>query len=284
MASPVRTQASSGSSRTSGAPTKASLTPETAGAPMRFHFNPQKVQLSKSSKTEGSRGVITNQFEDAVKAVGNLTITLSECHFTGTTTKACCDRLVAWATPVAVPGTGRGATGGTSPMRSSASSGTRSLTGGSAMQSASTTRTPAAPLGYQGAGTTYKLPILLFSWGGGGGSAGLSYKVVLEKVDIHFERFSSTGAPVWAKVNLTLKEWEDAPLSTNPTSGGQPGRTKHVVTAGDSIVRIANQSYGTPNAWRVVADVNGLDDPLRVRPGRLLDLPGPTELEDWSES
>jgi nucleoid-associated protein YgaU len=205
-------------------------------------------------------------------------------HFVGYLTKSTCDQLISWTTPVPVPAlAARGsvaaasyASGSAPSMRSMAGSLTGGLAG--AMASMASTRTPTAASTFAGRGTVYKLPLLLFSWGGGGGPIGLSYKVTIEKVDIHYERFNEFGVPVWAKINMTLKEFVDAPPLTNPTSGGPAGRTKHVVTAGENIVRIANTSYGSPAAWRAVAEANGLDDPLRIKPGRLLDLPGPDEL------
>ncbi len=263
----------------SGAPIRASLVPMALGMPVFFQFNPQKVTVGKRASTEGGRGMITNSFEDAVKAVGNFTIKMSDVNFAGYLTKSTCDQLIHWATPMPVPGTGVGAAvaalGG--PSMPSLSGGIGGLAG--SMASAVTTRSPTVSGTYAGMGTIYKLPVLLFNWGGGGGPIGLSYKVVLEKVDIVYERFNAYGVPVWAKVGMDLKEYAEELPPTNPTSGGPPGRTRHVVTAGETVVRIANQSYGTPLAWRAVAEANGLDDPLRVKPGVLLDLPGVSELE-----
>ena len=266
-----------------GPSTRASLVAATGGGSLQFHFNPEKVTVSKKASTEGARGLITNSFEDAVKAVGNLSIKLSDVHFTGTTTKTLCDLLIRWTTPAPVAGRGaggaarapRGATGATG-------GGLRGAVGGTTT-STSTTRTPSAARVGAPAGVIYKLPLLMFNWGGGGGSRGLSYRVVLEKVDISYRRFDPTGAPVWATVGMDLKEYAEDLPPTNPSSGGEGGRTKHLVTAGDNIVRIANDGYGTPHAWRVIAEVNRIDDPLRIKPGRILDLPGLTELPEAEE-
>jgi nucleoid-associated protein YgaU len=133
--------------------------------------------------------------------------------------------------------------------------------------------------GMLGMRTQYKLPVLLFSWGVGG-VLGISYKVTLEEVSITYERFNSAGIPIFATASLTMKEYSEPLPYTNPSSGGLPGRTRYVVTAGENVVRIANQAYGTPTAWRAVAEANDLDDPLRVRPGTVLYLPGPGELSE----
>jgi hypothetical protein len=57
-----------------------------------------------------------------------------------------------------------------------------------------------------------------------------------------------------------------------------PGRSQHLLAEGENVIGVATAKYGTPHAWRAVADANGLDDPLRVRSGRMLHLPGPSEL------
>jgi nucleoid-associated protein YgaU len=67
-------------------------------------------------------------------------------------------------------------------------------------------------------------------------------------------------------------------LPTNPTSGGLPGRKRHIVGHGESLPLIAAQTYGHPGLWRAVAHANGIDDPFRMTPGRVLFLPSVSEL------
>jgi hypothetical protein len=69
-----------------------------------------------------------------------------------------------------------------------------------------------------------------------------------------------------------------AMLPTNPTSGGAPGRRSHIVTAGENLQTIATSNFGAPRHWRSLADTNGVDDPLRVQPGRHLYLPNIEEM------
>jgi nucleoid-associated protein YgaU len=64
----------------------------------------------------------------------------------------------------------------------------------------------------------------------------------------------------------------------NPTSGGQPGRRTHTVGQGETLQSIATANYGTPALWRRIAEVNGIDDPTRVRPGTTVYLPNGDEL------
>ena len=43
--------------------------------------------------------------------------------------------------------------------------------------------------------------------------------------------------------------------------------------AGDTLAGIAYAEYGNPNLWRAVAELNHIDDPMRLRPGQRLMLP-----------
>jgi len=119
-----------------------------------------------------------------------------------------------------------------------------------------------------------KLPVLIFTWGP------FLMECVLISVKVGYERFDMSGEPTRGKVGLSLKEEPSllALLPTNPTSGGPPGRKRHVVTQGESLPLIAARAYGHPGLWRAVADANGIDDPFRMTTGRVPMLPGVTEL------
>ncbi len=88
--------------------------------------------------------------------------------------------------------------------------------------------------------------------------------------------FSATGVPLRARVQVTLRQYEqdDAFGPQNPTSGTPWPHTVHRVSPGETLDRIAAQHYADPTAWRVIADANQIHDPLSVRPGILLAIPG----------
>lgn len=119
-----------------------------------------------------------------------------------------------------------------------------------------------------------KLPQLMFLWGP------FVMDCTMSSVTVNYVRFSSAGAPTRAKISLDLTEVVSVMgmLPTNPTSGGLPGRQAHVVTEGENLQLIAARTYGSPGAWRSVAECNGIDDPFRVRVGRTVFLPNPSEL------
>jgi hypothetical protein len=117
-------------------------------------------------------------------------------------------------------------------------------------------------------------PTLMFVWGP------FNMDCRLDSAKVDFTRFTSSGMPSRAKVSFTVTEQPSllGDLPTNPTSGGLPGRQAHMVTDAESLHLIAARTYGHPGAWRSVAEINGIDDPFRVRPGQTVYLPNPTEL------
>ncbi len=109
--------------------------------------------------------------------------------------------------------------------------------------------------------------------------AGLHYFVHMETVVVTYLKFAgTTGAPVRAVVSMTLHQYVPAKPGPNPTSGGLPDRRARVLDSSDCLPSLATAAYGRPSAWRDIARVNNIDDPLRVRPGRTVYLPNPDEL------
>ena len=115
------------------------------------------------------------------------------------------------------------------------------------------------------------LPELKFIWGT------QNYLVNLNQVTINYSRFSRTGVPVRALVDLTLHSIPKIPGPTNPSSGGLSGRRTHLLTGAETLPALATRTYGGPDHWREIAAANGIRDPLRVRPGTLLYLPSAQE-------
>jgi nucleoid-associated protein YgaU len=127
------------------------------------------------------------------------------------------------------------------------------------------------------------LPELTFSWGRfslGQGSA-TAITVLMTRAEVKYERFDITGTPIRATVSIDLQPVAENPLQQqNPTSGGLPGRSGHLMVSGDTLPGVALAAYGRPGRWRALAEANQLDDPLRVRPGSVLYVPSRSELAD----
>jgi nucleoid-associated protein YgaU len=125
-----------------------------------------------------------------------------------------------------------------------------------------------------GASTWLKKPPLIFQWGT------QIMRCVMSNVQVTFERFSAAGAPDRANVNFTVVEEFNifGMLPTNPTSGGLPGRQRHIVSASENVQTISTAAYGSPALWRGVAEANNIDDPFRVKPGDTVYLPNANEI------
>jgi nucleoid-associated protein YgaU len=117
-------------------------------------------------------------------------------------------------------------------------------------------------------------PVLIFAWGP------FLMECVLTSISVEFKRFDNAGAPTRGKVTFKLTERPSLLdlIPTTPTSGGLPGRTRHVVGHGESLPLIAAQHYGHPGLWRSIAATNGIDDPFRLGVGTVLFLPSVSEV------
>ena len=102
-----------------------------------------------------------------------------------------------------------------------------------------------------------------------------SFKAIVERLQIRFTYFASTGMPLRAKADMTLKQFNDEefkPLQ-NPTSHTPTLHTVHRVVHGETLDRIAAAHYADPFNWRLIAEANGVIDPLDVAPGTVLVIP-----------
>jgi hypothetical protein len=62
-------------------------------------------------------------------------------------------------------------------------------------------------------------------------------------------------------------------------AGSATARAERVSGAGERLDEIAYRYYGNAALWKPLAAFNGLDDPARVAPGCLLQIPPPSALE-----
>ncbi len=116
-------------------------------------------------------------------------------------------------------------------------------------------------------------PWVKFKWGVLTGFVGY-----IKSVSAKYTLFSPDGTPLRAVCTVALEELANEPKKQNPTSGGLQPRNAHTVREGDSLATIAYREYGDPARWRDLAEVNGIDDPLRLRPGQVVLVPTLEEL------
>ncbi|BAN02624.1 CIS tube protein [Ilumatobacter coccineus] len=125
--------------------------------------------------------------------------------------------------------------------------------------------------GFDAAKKNGRPPWVKFHWG----THLHSFKAVISSTNVTFTYFSNEGLPLRANVELSLEQYEpDANWGPqNPTSGTPNPKRTHQVQVGDTLDRIAGKYFGDPTRWRDIATLNGIADPLDVKPGRLLSIP-----------
>jgi hypothetical protein len=109
-----------------------------------------------------------------------------------------------------------------------------------------------------------------FRWGGN-----WSFQAVITSISEKLTLFLADGTPIRSEVSVTLKQAHDEgefPFQ-NPTSGGAVGHRSHIVRQRETLDGIAAAEYGQARHWRYIANVNHIDNPLAIRPGRVLRLP-----------
>jgi nucleoid-associated protein YgaU len=224
-----------------------------------FQYNPASLTIMQTAKVE-SKGYIAGSAEQQVTKLDDFNITLSDLRLEGKQEIAKIDILYRWLRPMPIIGAHRvpPATAKVTP-----SAGTPATPSGGAAKKVS---------GGAGKGkiSIHDVQIITYTWGK------TSYDTILKSVNTTYTRFNHDGDPIRAKVSLTLTKYNLPLPGTNPSSGGEPGGRVHLVTDGDTLQRIAQATYGDPGAWRDVAAANNIDDPLRVRNGSSLFLPGAT--------
>jgi nucleoid-associated protein YgaU len=102
-----------------------------------------------------------------------------------------------------------------------------------------------------------------------------SFKSIVERVQIRYTYFSSSGKPLRCKADISLKQWKDEdelPLQ-NPTSSTPSLHTVHQLRPGETLDRVAATHYGDATRWRQIAEANGILDPLSLPKGRQLAIP-----------
>jgi nucleoid-associated protein YgaU len=207
-----------------------------------FDFNPTEIAVSRTAVQQTQPSSTHSGGRNATQKVKPATISIAKVTFEGYDTKIRCDTLLTWTNPSA---------GFLGQLLSAAT----------------------------GKNLKTQPPELTFQWGPP--MIGFMYTVTLQQVKINYTRFLSSGIPVRAEVGLTMNEVPSllGTLPQNPTSGGLTGRRAHTVGHGESLQTIATANYGNPNAWRRIAEVNGIKDPTRLRPGTTVYLPNPDELD-----
>jgi nucleoid-associated protein YgaU len=117
-------------------------------------------------------------------------------------------------------------------------------------------------------------PWVRFHWGPVTGFPGH-----VKSVSVKYTLFAPSGLPVRALCTLQIEEMGGETGNQNPTSGALAARTVRTVVDGDSLASVAYHEYGDPTRWRVLAEANDIDDPMRLPVGCALLVPPLEELD-----
>ena len=110
-------------------------------------------------------------------------------------------------------------------------------------------------------------PFFTFGWGR------LKFKGCCTSLTCTYKLFSPEGNPLRADVKLSLTQTGQPPKGQNPTTRAQPGFGVHRVKDGDTLPSISYSAYGDATKWRLIAEANGIDNPLHLRRASSLSLP-----------
>jgi len=229
-------------------------------AKVEFSFPPERVTLDIRAKELRGNQAGTADQATAGFLSGVTSYKLADLIVQGTNTKQLVKQLATWATAVPKKTDGKPSPCPPDPAKSG-SAANKAKPGGDKEQ-----------------------PHISFKWG-----TSFDFVVQIKQLTAVYTRFSPDGQPIRATVGLTLQVVREITIgghrangAANPTSGGIAGRASHVLTESDTLPLLAREHYGTPGSWRDIAEANGIDDPLRVAPGRVLYLPAASELTNGS--
>jgi Contractile injection system tube protein/LysM domain len=114
-------------------------------------------------------------------------------------------------------------------------------------------------------------PLVKFVWGN---KQLDDFSGYLKSVIVNYTVFRTNGTPVQARVDITIEGQPDPIGNQNPTSHAANSRRVHTMIEGDTLQSVAYQELGKPGYWRAIAELNGIDDPLRLPAGTELLIPG----------
>jgi Contractile injection system tube protein/LysM domain len=117
-------------------------------------------------------------------------------------------------------------------------------------------------------GERHAPPVCRFEWGGE------VLEGVFESVRRQFVLFDPSGAPTRIQMSLGIKRYRALRDQLGKTNKSSPDHTRTVVSAeGDTLPAIAFRAYGDDALWRPIAVANDIDDPSKLEPGLVLQVP-----------
>ncbi len=111
-------------------------------------------------------------------------------------------------------------------------------------------------------------PPCRFIWGG------FSFDGIVSGLKKDFTYFYHDGIPARAKITLTLKPYQlIKQMSAKLDLHSSDISKERILKEGDSLFLLGYREYKSASAWRLIAEANGIDNPLKVESGTSLLLP-----------
>ena len=105
-------------------------------------------------------------------------------------------------------------------------------------------------------------------------AAGPSFRGFITNVDGQLHAVPDDGTPVRAEVDITITEPGEIPRPARTRPRTPPNsRRVHQIIEGDSLQSVAYRELGKAAYWRAIAELNAIDDPMRVPAGTVLLIP-----------
>jgi len=114
----------------------------------------------------------------------------------------------------------------------------------------------------------HRPPVCKLSWG-----QRFLFKGVLSHVTQQFSLFLDDGTPVRATMGCTFTEYQTADDAKRGELNSADVAKRYTVRPGDTLINIAAQVYGDSSSWRTIALANGIQNPRKLEPGRVLEIP-----------
>jgi hypothetical protein len=108
-------------------------------------------------------------------------------------------------------------------------------------------------------------PAVRFSWGS------FLFDGIVDGLEESLEFFSPEGRPLRASVGLSLSQKNILAVKFGEAAETKGSKPLSPAKSGDSIQSLAGDK-GKNGSWQGIAAANGIEDPLRLKPGQLIDL------------
>jgi hypothetical protein len=111
-------------------------------------------------------------------------------------------------------------------------------------------------------------PVCRFEWGK------VAFQGVVTSFREKYQLFAEDGGLLRVRVTMSIKSYVAAEVQLREMQRSSPDRTRvRVVREGETIAQLAEEAYGNPGLWRVIAEANDIDRPRFLSVGRALRLP-----------